>query len=474
MFKKLEMGKEETIKFLFEGINVNTIPEGIYRRLSCLDLTRSFLSVKGEKVYGDLILPHITYIEDLDFYVIAEWLDQFDRNIEQGLLNENFEKLNGHNHGYLLEEFGKGFKAGYYSYEDKLKRKDSIFETTNDQIAFKVYSYVDTFFNRSTFSFGVHLKDGENKRYVSPDSMYKDGLDWGNQYRAWQMILNNIPLFESLFKKYEQKSWRQELNKKRVLTDEERLSSMEGFIQYLEKGLEYLERKNYSSADIPENFDSTIKASVFIDNINKAVQSIFDTATNKVEVKENILTILSTTKLKFEANILDPLLSDRKEINAFLAKKIEVIYNLWKTANVSSKKTESQKLSTRKKLKTSFDFNNIKKESKNNLKTLLTQLDLNIGILSEKSTIENLLNVLTCSDYSKCKAVSLDCETTQFKYIIKKLQPNFKELSFANIGRSKLFVSSSGNIISSSNLSSRSYIPKLKEVIDKVFNENII
>lgn len=120
----------------------------------------------------------------------------------------------------------------------------------------------------------------------------------------------------------------------------------------------------------------------------------------------------------------------------------------------------------------SFGF----KENVENLKTVINQLTFQIDLVNQDvSTIDELLKLLTAKSFVPgAVQIRLGCETKVFRYVVDKLKPAFKELTLANIERSKAFLSKQeGNPITANNLSvsgSKSAVePKDKTTIDKIF-----
>ena len=85
----------------------------------------------------------------------------------------------------------------------------------------------------------------------------------------------------------------------------------------------------------------------------------------------------------------------------------------------------------------------------------------------------DFIEVMASKDLSSTKKqIHIDCETTQFRYIVDKLRPYFRSLTLTNIEKSKLFYSKNGVLITASNLSrNKHHNPKEKETIDSIFKE---
>ncbi|PRP66292.1 DUF6617 family protein [Nonlabens agnitus] len=108
------------------------------------------------------------------------------------------------------------------------------------------------------------------------------------------------------------------------------------------------------------------------------------------------------------------------------------------------------------------------------LLSTLKSLQLRVNLLKEDhTTVEQLHTLLISKDFSNLGIkVHLDCETTQFRYIIKKMKDHFTRFRPIDISDSQLFLSSNSSLLNSSNLSSANIDdPKEKETIDRIFKE---
>jgi len=120
----------------------------------------------------------------------------------------------------------------------------------------------------------------------------------------------------------------------------------------------------------------------------------------------------------------------------------------------------------------SFGF----KEDVEKLKTVINQLVFQIDLINQDvSNVDELLKLFTAKTFVPgAVQIRLGCETKVFRYVVDKLKPVFKELTLANIERSKAFLSKQeGTPITANNLSvsgSKSAVePKDKTTIDKIF-----
>jgi hypothetical protein len=190
----------EKIKGLFENINFNAIPHTIFNKIAQLDRNRSYSVSNGVTTYYGLDLPTIMYFTDYNCHILIEHYNGFEDWINKGLINEQNIELKGNNTviDELLNEYGNGFRKGYNEFESLVKIENNLFSSDNNQIAFKVFSIIDTFGNIGGFTYSMH----ENKMKITKKLMFESGLKWGQKYKAWEIILNNIPIFEPFFEKF--------------------------------------------------------------------------------------------------------------------------------------------------------------------------------------------------------------------------------------------------------------------------------
>ncbi len=220
---QIQMFKMKLIKNLYEGINFNTIPENIYKELCSHSDIRSFISRRDSDgsmntEYGEKIKPMFMYhmLEDNSFFINQKHISYLQTDLDGGrCFDMNGVKITRENILPYYYEYGKGFNNGYSNFESNLKINDSLFSVTNEQIAHKVYSRVkrDLFkLNDGRITIGYTL--GENDKMLSEiskennikhplvlkkESFFKSGINGGEFYKAWEIILNNPTLFEQFF-----------------------------------------------------------------------------------------------------------------------------------------------------------------------------------------------------------------------------------------------------------------------------------
>jgi hypothetical protein len=112
------------------------------------------------------------------------------------------------------------------------------------------------------------------------------------------------------------------------------------------------------------------------------------------------------------------------------------------------------------------------KEDPNWLFKILSRLQLSIDLLDAKTDIKDLQNLLLAKDFKDCnKEIYLDCKTTEFKYVVKQLQPHFKNLTPTLIESTGLFYTKSAKPLTAHNLYTKSKAPLKKEIIDNIFKQ---
>lgn len=136
----------------------------------------------------------------------------------------------------------------------------------------------------------------------------------------------------------------------------------------------------------------------------------------------------------------------------------------------ADKKEEAKRPSNPKgKNKTSFGY--LKNDSEW-LSKILSRLQLSIDLLDAKTDVKDLHNLLVAQDFKGFqKKIYLDCKTTEFKYVIKRLQPHFKNLTPTLIESTGLFYTKLGKPLTAQNLYTKSTAPLKKEIIDNIFKQ---
>ena len=119
--------------------------------------------------------------------------------------------------------------------------------------------------------------------------------------------------------------------------------------------------------------------------------------------------------------------------------------------------------------KTSFGY---LKDDSEWLSKILSRLQLSIDLLDAKTDVKDLHNLLVAKDFKGFqKKIYIDCKTTEFKYVIKRLQPHFKNMTPTLIESTGLFYTKLGKPLTAQNLYTKSKAPLKKEIIDNIFKQ---
>jgi len=113
------------------------------------------------------------------------------------------------------------------------------------------------------------------------------------------------------------------------------------------------------------------------------------------------------------------------------------------------------------------------KKSPGFLTPFIHALNNRIDFLDKRTSEDDFIRIATSEDLGTItEKIYLGCQTNEFKYLIKRLQPFFKSFNPATIGKSGLFISNLGNPITSENLynSDIENLPT-KIAIDTIFNQ---
>ena len=112
--------------------------------------------------------------------------------------------------------------------------------------------------------------------------------------------------------------------------------------------------------------------------------------------------------------------------------------------------------------------------NKDNLKSVLFSLHKNIELLNEdKTSVENLLNVLTSKDLKLgAPQIYIGCQTNLFNHVWRKLKPKFNNLGATSIATSELFYSKSDTLFTKGNLEKKvSDYPEKIEIINNIIKQ---
>ena len=136
---------------------------------------------------------------------------------------------------------------------------------------------------------------------------------------------------------------------------------------------------------------------------------------------------------------------------------------------VDKKEVVKKPSKPKSKQKTSFGY---LKDDSEWLSKILSRLQLSIDLLDAKTDVKDLHNLLVAKDFKGFqKKIYLDCKTTEFKYVVKRLQPHFKNMTPTLIESTGLFYTKLGKPLTAQNLYTKSKAPLKKEIIDNIFKQ---
>lgn len=205
----------EKIKNLYDGINFTTIPKVILKQLNQNGIRKSSISKRGKDgkfttTYGDLLRPIFVtfYYNELNFCINEKYIGHLFELLDFGLCFDiNNKVLNRNNIEVFYNEYSKGFNKGYNEFENNLKNNSNLFSTSNEQISYKIYSrIIEHWTENKDGSIILNVNDikiNDKITFLLTESnFFESGVNGGEFYKAWEIILNNPTVFEPIFTKY--------------------------------------------------------------------------------------------------------------------------------------------------------------------------------------------------------------------------------------------------------------------------------
>lgn len=192
------------IEDTFNDLNLKTLPEVIKNRL--YKLTDIEIYNPYVNLFSKAYVPVIDYLDLM-------------KKIKEGLLGSNNELYDIDNFDSIYDLYTVGFQKGYTEFTEKIKSNSSIFSPNDEVIAHKIANYV--FRGKDSLEYGnsrgfqylskkkpklndnLESEDDEEILILSDYRIEDCGEKNGMEYKAWQIILDNIPVFEPIFLKIE-------------------------------------------------------------------------------------------------------------------------------------------------------------------------------------------------------------------------------------------------------------------------------
>ncbi|WP_159948666.1 hypothetical protein [Polaribacter septentrionalilitoris] len=202
--------------------DLNKIYDEYSRKYFTPEIESSFH--KLGKYYGtyDFIKPFLEPLkfDDIEFYILDRYLDTFRDNYKNHrIVDENYKVLNDKTVIEILKEYGKGFRESYFSYKNPLRPHIPKNIDRNRKLISKIYDIIahkepqpygvisTTFLSKNEITIRKIIEDLEESYYhsqfyqITKKDIYDDGYKGGLFYKAWEIILENRPLFNEIFKK---------------------------------------------------------------------------------------------------------------------------------------------------------------------------------------------------------------------------------------------------------------------------------
>ncbi|MEI7595670.1 MAG: hypothetical protein WCK02_07980 [Bacteroidota bacterium] len=205
--EKIDVGKAQIAVSDFEikhiNINIQSIPEIIFDRFRSLSLD---VDEKGNAFPPFRASYCVSSLQgDYNFFCLEHNYNLFMRNIQlERLVDDNNVRITEDNVNQFLVSYAKGF---YYGYTEFLKSilKSEVFELDNNSKAYKIFERINTAFgDKGDGNPAIHLHNSKITDnyygYISLDAFYKIGIEGGEYYKAWEIILTDpipfVPFFE--------------------------------------------------------------------------------------------------------------------------------------------------------------------------------------------------------------------------------------------------------------------------------------
>ena len=187
----------------------------------------------------------------------------------------------------------------------------------------------------------------------------------------------------------------------------------------------------------------------------------------------SVIRLLKETELLYP-NLLHDLPSDKLVIFSELLNTETPDYKIDDTTpeftTVKNSLLDIDNFKLEKDTRFSFGFSGVKE----NLKSILFLLQRDIELLNEyKTSTDDLLAIFTSKDLKRGdKQIHLNCETTQFGYIVSKFTPHFTNFNPTTIEISNLFYSKKGTPLKRNNLyKNKSKYTKENDTIDNIIKQ---
>jgi hypothetical protein len=197
------------IRDFYEGINFVTIPKVIIDELKTHSDLQSFVSTRNkerkiETTYTGYQRPVFMRFSKYNFWLNPIYYESLLEKLNNGnCFDTHNNKVDHKNIDLFYSEYSKGFYKGYNEFENSLKSNVSIFSISNEQISYRIYARIKEHFpkqkNGQFKIYAESFEQNEMKLIFKESNFFESGVNGGEFYKAWEIILNNPTIFEPIF-----------------------------------------------------------------------------------------------------------------------------------------------------------------------------------------------------------------------------------------------------------------------------------
>lgn len=138
---------------------------------------------------------------EYNFYTPARLYHWFIEDYKKGeLFTEDLIPLSHETLQPFYKAYGQGFIKGYKEFDDKIKKRTTIFQD-NSVIIQKIFEVAITS-TPGLCSYGSDWVEEKMVKTVSKEVWFNAGIKSGENYKAWYFIINNSSLFVRLFRSH--------------------------------------------------------------------------------------------------------------------------------------------------------------------------------------------------------------------------------------------------------------------------------
>jgi hypothetical protein len=194
----------DVINDFLEGVIFETIPKAILNEFKKFEFTTIYKcidkdnQIKFSEIPNDFESPFL-------FLCKKKYFQNFSEYLKSGV----FKMYNAKELISLFDNYSKGFSYGYKNYEDSIKKQTSLFNPSNEHLTKIIFNRVhelnenDGRFIPESFYLDMEYRKINNlnnqEYFLDSHEFYKLGVNGGEFFKAWDIILKNAVIFEDIF-----------------------------------------------------------------------------------------------------------------------------------------------------------------------------------------------------------------------------------------------------------------------------------